>query len=207
VLTFFRQHRDFGRFSRWQVTAVEARDLLLVGLDGERRRLDPRLANGYDVGTGSELPIAVGDRLLIRANLTPAGLRNGEIVEVAHLTSAGDIGLKDGRTLPAWFREFTHGYCATSHASQGKTVDRGILLMGAGGIAAGSIRQAYVSNSRFRESQVIFTVDKAEARDAMARPGDRKLAMELIGVEPPPRRQWRQQWLEQLRRAISPRAA
>ena len=91
----------------------------------------------------------------------------------------GSIALKDGRSLPLWFRQFAHGYATTSHAAQGKTVDRGILLMGDEGIAAGNLKQAYVSNSRFRDSHVIFTSSKSAAREAMMRPADRMLALEM----------------------------
>ncbi len=52
------------------------------------------------------------------------------------------------------------------------------------GIAAGNLKQAYVSNSRFRESQMIYVSDKEAAREAMMRPADRKLALEL--AEPTP---------------------
>jgi hypothetical protein len=48
------------------------------------------------------------------------------------------------------------------------------------GIAAGNLKQAYVSNSRFRESQAIYTTDMQAAREAMQRPGDRMLASELV---------------------------
>jgi ATP-dependent exoDNAse (exonuclease V) alpha subunit len=81
--------------------------------------------------------------------------------------------------IPPTFREFSHGYATTSHAAQGKTVDHGILLMGEAGIAAANLKQAYVSNSRFRESQTIYTTDRREARAAMMTPGDRKLAREM----------------------------
>jgi ATP-dependent exoDNAse (exonuclease V) alpha subunit len=125
------------------------------------------------------MPIAVGDRLMLRGNLKPAGLRNGDFVEVAGFREDGGIALKDGRSLPSWFRQFAHGYATTSHASQGKTVDRGILLMAEEGIQAGNLKQAYVSNSRFRESQMIYTSSKWAAREAMMRPADRKLALEM----------------------------
>jgi ATP-dependent exoDNAse (exonuclease V) alpha subunit len=119
--------------------------------------------------------------------------------------------LKDGRSVPEWFREFSHGYAATSHASQGKTVDRGILLMADAGITGGNLKQAYVSNSRFRESQMIYTSDREAARDAMMRPADRKLALEM--VEPvqtetsSPRRSWRSRWATQVTPSVRIRAA
>ncbi len=51
--------------------------------------------------------------------------------------------------------------------------------MAEAGIAAGNLKQAYVSNSRFRESQMIYTSDRLAAREAMMRPADRMLAMEM----------------------------
>lgn len=198
ILTFFRDHGEFRKLSVWRVVAIDRNELVISHGQLGARRLNPRLVGGFDVGSGSELTVARGDRLLIRASARPARLRNGEIVDVAGIDESGAIALKDGRTIPAWFREFTHGYCATSHASQGKTVDRGLLLMGAAGIAAGSLRQAYVSNSRFRESHAIYTSAKEEAREAMARAGDRRLAMELVSTEAPRRRSWRARWAERL---------
>ncbi len=178
------------------------------GRDG---RLDPRGASGFEVGTTNEISLAVGDRLLIRANVKPADLRNGDFVEIASIGRDGEIGLKDGRVLPAWFREFTHGYAATSHASQGKTVDRGILLMAEAGIAAGNLKQAYVSNSRFRESQMIYTSDREGARDAMMRPADRKLALEMVGSDQPenpsPKRSWRARWAARIAPSVGAKAA
>lgn len=88
--------------------------------------------------------------------------------------------LKDGRQIPGDFKQFTHGYASTSHASQGKTVDRGLVMMCDAGIHSGNLKQAYVSNSRFRESQAIYVSDREAARDAMATPADRLLAMELM---------------------------
>ena len=67
---------------------------------------------------------------------------------------------------------------------------------------AGNLKQAYVSNSRFRESQMIYTSDREAARDAMMRLADRKLALEM--VEPvqtetsSPRRSWRSRWATQV---------
>src|ERR1700761_2567407 len=56
-------------------------------------------------------------------------------------------------------------YATTSHAAQGKTVDHGILILGEKGFRAANLKQAYVSNSRFRKSQTIFTNDKETAYD------------------------------------------
>lgn len=211
VLTF---HHAWGRFRKFDAVTVarqEGYNLVLRYADGREQWLDPRHASGFEVGTTNEIPLAVGDRLLIRANVKPADLRNGDLVEVTAISQDGEIALKDGRVLPPWFRGFTHGYATTSHASQGKTVDRGILIMAEAGIAAGNLKQAYVSNSRFRESQMIYTSDRKAARDAMMRLADRKLALEMVksaqAESSSPQCSWRPHWAAHIAPSVRIRAA
>lgn len=175
-------HREYPGFAVGETGIIEFRSswsLSVRSRDGTAHSLYPRHTTGFDVGIVREIPVAVGDRLLVRANRKDFRLKNGDLVEVSGFNEAGDILLKDGRRLPADFRQFSHGYATTSHAAQGKTVDRGLLLMADAGIAAANLKQAYVSNSRFEESQMIYTTDRTEAREAMTRSGDRKLVMEL----------------------------
>jgi hypothetical protein len=181
ILTFFSPYGPFQRHDSARVLRREGRELILAPFHSPEPeiRLDPSRAASFNVGLARDIPVAIGERLLIRANLPSADLRNGDIVEVSGFAHDGAIRLRDTRVIPAWFRELSHGYATTSHASQGRTVDRGILLMADEGIAAANLKQAYVSNSRFRVSQAIYTTDKAAAREAMMRPNDRLLAMEL----------------------------
>lgn len=188
TLTFHRASKGFAKNETVQVVRREERLLLVQGDDGRERSLDPRRVAGFDVGVIREIAVAVGDRLQMRANLMTAGLKNGDMVDVAGFGSDGAIVLKDGRSIPPTFRQFSHGYATTSHSSQGKTVDRGLLLMADAGIASGNLKQAYVSNSRFRESQMIYTTDSDAARESMMRPADRKLATELFAEETDPLR-------------------
>ncbi len=181
-------HRSVGSYAKGERLTVQAREgeaLRVAFEDGGTAWFSPRAGVGFDVGIAREIGVAVGDRLLIRANCKPARLRNGDIVEVTGFEPNGSIKLRDGRTIPTLFREFSHGYATTSHAAQGKTVDHGILIMAEAGIAAGNLKQAYVSNSRFRLSQTIYTTDRREARAAMMSSGDRTLAREL-GESPMP---------------------
>ena len=183
ALTFHRGGDDFKLGETVPVRRREDR-LLVVGDDsGAERTLDPRRVAGFDVGVVREISVAVGDRLQMRANLKTHALKNGDMAEVIGFAADGAIVLHDGRTVPRDFRQFSHGYATTSHSAQGKTVDRGLLLMADAGIAAGNLKQAYVSNSRFRESQMIYTTDREAAREAMMRPADRKLATELVAAD------------------------
>ncbi len=180
ALTF---HRAEGGFVKGETVSVVRRDvfsLVVRRADNSLVLLDPQTNHGFDVGIVRQIPVAVGDRLLIRANRKEARLKNGDLVEVRAFAPDGGIVLQDGRTLPPDLRQFSHGYATTSHASQGKTVARGLLLMADAGLAAATLKQAYVSNSRFEESQMIYTTDRAEAREAMAHGGDRKLVTELV---------------------------
>ena len=93
---------------------------------------------------------------------------------VAEVDRAGRICLEDGRTLPAGFRHFTHGYAVTAHRSQGKSVDA-VIISGDG------MRKElfYVATSRGRQSVRVVTSDKESLRESVARSSMRKSASEL----------------------------
>jgi conjugative relaxase-like TrwC/TraI family protein len=180
VLSFHRSVAGFAPGALAIVHETGPRGLLVTSPGQRGRWIQPEFLHSLDVGRVRTIAVAVGERLLLRANCVTAGLRNGELVEVKTLHPDGSVGLVDGRTLPSTFRHFTHGYASTSHAAQGKTVDHGILLLGPDGLKAANLQQAYVSNSRFRERQLIFTSDKAAAWEAMSRSNDRPLALEVL---------------------------
>ncbi|MEI9997705.1 MAG: hypothetical protein WDO13_00275 [Verrucomicrobiota bacterium] len=180
VLTF---HKDSAGFAKGEYVAFEERrgeKIVVRNEQGRRFDIAPSEIEGFDVGLSRSLPVAIGERLLIRANLKEHKLFNGNIVEVAGIQEDGTLVLADKRTIPPTFRQFSHGYATTSHAAQGKTVDRGIVLMAGEGIQSANLKQAYVSHSRFEESHVTYTTDRRAAMDAMATPADRALAVEVV---------------------------
>ncbi len=200
LLTF---HRGAGGFTKNEQAVVVKREetlLIVRANDGSQRTLDPRRVGGFDVGLGKEIPVAIGDRLLIRANCKAEKLKTGDVVAVSGFTTNGAITLTDGRKVPPIFRQFSHGYATTSHSSQGKTVARGLLLLGDTGLRAANLKQAYVSNSRFYESHTIYTTDKHAARAAMQRPADRKLASEIFAGSPSVSTSFRQKLLYRINR-------
>jgi conjugative relaxase-like TrwC/TraI family protein len=184
AITFHRCTAGFLPGDIARVKDTGPRGLLLASDAAGDRWVQPMLMHGIDVGSFRAIPVSVGDRLLIRANLVTAGLKNGDLVEARNLSGDGRIELADGRFIPAGFGHFTHGYATTSHAAQGKTIDHGILLLGPQAIQAANLKQAYVSNSRFREKQLIYTTDKLAALEAMERITDRPLAVESLTTWP-----------------------
>ena len=180
VLAF---HQNSGGFAKGEYVIFEERreDKIVVRDEqGQHYIFDPTNAYGFNVGLFRPLPVAVGERLLIRANLPNHKLFNGNIVQVESIQEDGILALTDKRVIPPEFRQFSHGYAATSHAGQGKTIDRGIVLMDSDGILAANLRQAYVSHSRFEESHMTYTTDKKAAIDAMSTPAERTLAIEIV---------------------------
>jgi hypothetical protein len=155
-------------------------NLLVERASGEKAAFNPSAQTSFDVGYAEKIDVASGEKLLIRANFRESKLINGEIVQVKEHLPDGALALNDGRKIPATFKQFAYGYANTSHAAQGKTVDRGILIMGEAAIKAGNLRQAYVSNSRFEHSQAIYTTNLPAAKEAMATEKERKLALDLV---------------------------
>ena len=179
VLAF---HGDTEGFRNGDYATVEQRagdEIIVKDENGRNHVFNPKHRDAFDVGLSRPIGVAVGERLLIRANLKAEKLHNGEIVEVSAIKRDGSLVLADKRTIPPQFRQFTYGYATTSHASQGKSIDRGIVLMAGDGIKAGNLKQAYVSHSRFEESHITYTSDMTAAMKAMSRPQDRELAIEI----------------------------
>jgi conjugative relaxase-like TrwC/TraI family protein len=213
VLAF---HKESGGFRKGEYVVFEEQQgekIVVHDEEGHRFAFNPSEVAGFDVGLSRSLPVSTGERLLIRANLKEHHLFNGNIVEVSQVEEDGSIILKDERILPPQFRQFSHGYATTSHAAQGKTVNRGIVLMASEGIQAANLKQAYVSHSRFEESHVTYTTDRRAAMNAMATPADRDLAVEVVNERI---RRWKfcqkltekaEAWADRRRMAMSPRTA
>jgi hypothetical protein len=121
--------------------------------------------------------VAAGDWLLLQANQGKDFI-NGERVQVREIQN-GHIALTDGRTLPAGYNTFTHGYAVTSHSSQSKTVDDVLLVASSKSFAAVNREQFYVSISRGRERVHVFTDDAELLSRRVTDSHARKAAIEL----------------------------
>jgi hypothetical protein len=129
------------------------------------------------VGEARELKVAAGDWLLLQANHGKEFI-NGERVQVRQIQN-GRIALADGRSLPAGFNTFTHGYAVTSHSSQSKTVDDVLLVASSKSFAAVNREQFYVSISRGRQHCHVFTDDADLLARRVTDSHERKAAIEL----------------------------
>jgi conjugative relaxase-like TrwC/TraI family protein len=186
VLVFHQRSGSFAKHEAVTVVEIRGRTLRVQREDGSIVTMRPgggRTAQrtAFDVCEQRELAVAPGDKLLLQANRHD--LINGQLVEVRSID--GDaITLSDGRILPRDYRQFTHGYAVTSHASQGKTVDDVFLVASSRSLGAINRQQFYVSISRGRHRCRIFTDDKDLLRDRLKKSAHRTAALELAQLTP-----------------------
>lgn len=180
VLTFHQSTRDFARGEWARVVSVKHDQLVVKKPGGDQVTLTCKQSGCYDVAEAARLPVARGERLLLQASRREARLLNGQLVTVKSARRDGQITLTDGRVIPPDFRQFTHGYCVTSPAAQGKTADHVYVAVDARSGPAANLKQFYVSASRGREKVKIYTDDLERLREALGRTGDRLSALEFL---------------------------
>ena len=143
-----------------------------------------RTAAMIQVFQPEEIGIGQGDKIRITKNgRTLDGrskLTNGSIETVVGFTYRGDLKLENGRVLPKTYMHIDHGYVTTSHAAQGKTVDRVLIAQGSESFGASSLEQLYVSASRGRKSAAFFTQDREGFFEAIRHSSQRMAAIDLI---------------------------
>jgi conjugative relaxase-like TrwC/TraI family protein len=146
------------------------------------------LANRFELYRATDLALAIGDRVRITAGgKTKDGkhrLNNGSLLTVEGFTKRGDIIVDHGWVIDRDFGHLTYGYCITSHASQGVTVDKVFIGMSSESFGATNQRTGYVAITRGREQAQIFTDDREALLEAISRPDDPLSATELAAAAP-----------------------
>ena len=175
ILQFHRDTKLAKRHESLEVVRTGPESLVARKETGEEVNISPKQTRAFSVYERQPIEVAPGDSLMLTANRRGPELRatNGELVKVSSL-DGGAIRLEDGRTLPANYHEFTHGYAVTAHRSQGKTVDTVI-------ISADAMKKElfYVAASRGRSEIVIITSDREQLRESVGVSTMRQSAIEL----------------------------
>lgn len=142
------------------------------------------LAARFQVFRRHTIEVMPGEKLRITRNgMTKDGkhrLNNGQIVTVKRFDEEGNLVLMNGWTVAKDYGHLAYGYVVTSHASQGKTVDRVFIGQSSTSLTASSREQFYVSASRGRERATIYTDDKEALLEAVNRSDERLSATELM---------------------------
>jgi ATP-dependent exoDNAse (exonuclease V) alpha subunit len=179
-------HRNSGKAragERYRV--VEAgEDVMVQTEEGKQIALDEVSARHFEVYEGSDLSFAQGDTLRITRNGKTADgkhrLNNGATYRLKGFDENGDLELDNGWIVSRDYGHVAHGYVTTSHASQGRTVDRVFIAQGTESFVAASQEQFYVSVSRARESVTVYTDDKEGLFESVEDSSERMSATELM---------------------------
>ena len=201
VVQFHQNARGFTRGERVTVAGEDAQGVHVTRKDGSSTLLPLNEAQKFALYAPQQVALARGDKLRITQNgftretrrgaLGKKGkdrLNNGAVYEVDGFTRDGDIRLSNGFVLPKDYGGITHGYVVTSHASQGKTVDKVLIALGSASFVAANKEQFYVSVSRGREGVRLYTDDKAAMMDAVQGSAARLSASELMQAAPAKRK-------------------
>jgi hypothetical protein len=141
-------------------------------------------AERFSVYRREEMSVAAGDLIRVTANgKTKDGkhrLNNGAVYSVAKFTGRGDLQLANGWVIDRDFGHLAYGYVTTSHASQGRTVDRVLIAESAESFPAASREQFYVSVSRGRKQASIYTDDRIALRQVIQESSAKLTASDLM---------------------------
>jgi ATP-dependent exoDNAse (exonuclease V) alpha subunit len=138
----------------------------------------------FEVYRPGQLTLAKGDRIRITVNgKTKDGkhkLANGDLLTLRGFTKQGDLIVDHDWVIGKDFGHLTHGYCVTSHASQGKTVDKVFAGISSESLPATNRRTLYVAATRGKEQCLVVTDNKAELAKAAERRDEPLSATEFM---------------------------
>jgi conjugative relaxase-like TrwC/TraI family protein len=178
----------FKRGTKCQVLGKDENDRILVET-GEKKKeakaLPMQAASRFSVYETEQLPLAKGDQIRITQNgfsNEKKRLNNGNILSVKGFDKQGNIIASTGKnevTIDKRFGNLTHGYYTTSPASQGKSVNRVIIMQSSMTGRAASKEQFYVSASRGKFAISIHTDDKENLLRSVQRSSHRMMATDV----------------------------
>lgn len=178
--------KGFKRGGKYELTGNMADNHIeLKNEKGELQYLNTSNAKRYDLFKKSEIELSKGDKIRITkngfgygANISKRRVDNGNIHTVEHISSKGEIHLKNGTRLSNNFGHLTYGYAVTSHSSQGKTVNTVLVAQSSKSFNASNAKQFYVSVSRGKEQVKIYTDDKNALLKAIKKDTKRTASIE-----------------------------
>jgi len=179
-----------GRGSRFEISRIDKEGNVLMKSEKNREReikLPMNEVGKFSVFEKKPLPLAIGDQIRITksgSTLDAHRLENGDMMKVKGFSDDGNIKAFTGRktvTIDKDFGHLAHGYTVTSQKSQGKTVNKVIIMQGSVSGKASSMEQFYVSASRGKFSISVHTDDKDLLLHNIKRTSKRMTAMEVAG--------------------------
>ena len=144
--------------------------------NGQVRQFKLSAKGKWDVLVSTTMQVSVGDQIRVTAGFREGKnvFKNNDVAQVREVTDT-ELVLHDGRRMRRDGARIDQGVCITSHASQCRTVDQVVVLPD-----GADAKAWYVSLSRAREAVHVYTLHKAELRQSVMQPGERKSVWEFI---------------------------
>lgn len=184
---FHQNAKGFVRGSILDVVGKDEKGNVLVKTQAQKEPVVLPIhqeSSKFSVFEKTEIKLAQGDRIRITQNgfsENKKRLDNGNILTVKGFDQSGNILANSGTSkqqvvVGKDYRNLTYGYCTTSHSSQGKTVDKVLIAQSSMSLRASSKEQFYVSVSRGKSEIGIYTDNKQELKENVARSTQRMTA-------------------------------
>lgn len=175
----------FHAHERVSVIASAGGVIYVKRASGPPVQFRPELLHDFDVGEETILPLAPGDRIMLKENrgatIPASKISNGQSVTVKSIDKATKrITLEDGRVLPANYCKYQYAYASTSSSAQGKTATDVIVAVTRRSGKAANMKQFYVSVSRGEQSCQIFTDDQEWLKERNQDKAERQFGFELL---------------------------
>ena len=191
----FHQNMKGGikRGTKYDVIGKDKKGNILItekGIATEKKNrlvLPLESAKKFSIYQNHEIGLAKGDRIRITQNgfsQNKQRVNNGNILSVKGFDENNNLIVTSGKrdmVLDKNFSNLTHGYYTTSPASQGKSVNRVIVVQSSLSGKAASKEQFYVSASRGKFAISIHTDNKENLLRSVSRSTERMTAMEVAG--------------------------
>lgn len=170
-----RDYQSLGlkRGDMARIVSVDAdrNRLTLETVTGERKIIDPSRVTKLAAFERREMQVAVGDRLVNRANTDK--LKNGarlhvEKIDATHIHARDDAGKLHKLDTVAMHR-LDHGYAQTSHESQGRTCKNVLLHAESNRVNLQSQQNMYVALSRATDNAKVYTDSREKLAEQIER--------------------------------------
>ncbi len=191
VIRINQNKPGMSRGSTWFVRDIEGRFLRLMDEQGREAGFAVETEKDFEVYQQADIPLAKGDSIRITRNGfddNKQRLNNGQALKIVSINKKGNIVAQHPTSkklyqLPRTFGHIDYGYCLTSHASQGKTVDEIFIYQPASTFPATDLKQFYVSVSRGRDKVHLYTDDKETLIGHASNMRSRQSGLELVGLK------------------------
>jgi conjugative relaxase-like TrwC/TraI family protein len=177
---------EAGEYARVEHTNEKENLVTVKRENGEQVSYDPRRLHGVTLYRETERGFSQGDHVQFTAPNRERHIANRELGIIDKIDDSGNLQLRldSGRSVAFNIKKNPHldyGYAVTSHSSQGQTADRVLVHIDTeqAGEKLVNRRLAYVAVSRGRYDAQVYTNNKGQLAEQLARDVSHRSAMEV----------------------------